>query len=75
MPRGARLGIEHRQTMSYRLLVPQRRAERVERPDEVDRALHALQLGMPEVDLLRESRIAHRMRIAAAEQMEVALGE
>lgn len=25
---------------------------------------HALQLGMPSVDLLRESRIAHRMRIA-----------
>ena len=23
---------------------------------------HAMQLGMPEVDLLRESRIAHRMR-------------
>jgi SAM-dependent methyltransferase len=27
---------------------------------------HALQLGMPGVDLLRESRIAHRMRVAAA---------
>jgi SAM-dependent methyltransferase len=27
---------------------------------------HALQLGMPQVDLLRESRIAHRMRIASA---------
>jgi SAM-dependent methyltransferase len=26
---------------------------------------HALQLGMPGVDLLRESRIAHKMRIAA----------
>ena len=26
---------------------------------------HALQLGMPGVDLLRESRIAHRMRVAA----------
>jgi SAM-dependent methyltransferase len=26
---------------------------------------HALQLGMPQVDLLRESRIAHRLRIAA----------
>jgi hypothetical protein len=24
---------------------------------------HAMQLGMPEVDLLRESRIAHRVRI------------
>ena len=32
---------------------------------------HALQLGMPEVDLLRESRIAHRMRIAAAERPDV----
>jgi SAM-dependent methyltransferase len=27
---------------------------------------HALQLGLPRVDLLRESRITHRMRIAAA---------
>ncbi|HEX4781185.1 MAG TPA: methyltransferase domain-containing protein [Usitatibacter sp.] len=26
---------------------------------------HALQLGMPQVDLLRESRIAHRLRVAA----------
>jgi len=26
---------------------------------------HALQLGLPEVDLLRESRIAHRVRVAA----------
>ncbi len=32
---------------------------------------HALQLGMPEVDLLRESRIAHRMRIAAADHPDV----
>src|SRR4051812_25880354 len=32
---------------------------------------HALQLGMPQVDLLRESRIAHRMRIAAAEHPDV----
>ena len=32
---------------------------------------HALQLGMPEVDLLRESRITHRMRIAAAEHPDV----
>lgn len=32
---------------------------------------HALQLGMPEVDLLRESRIAHRMRIAAADRPDV----
>ena len=32
---------------------------------------HALQLGMPEVDLLRESRIAHRVRIAAAEHPDV----
>jgi SAM-dependent methyltransferase len=32
---------------------------------------HALQLGMPEVDLLRESRIAHRGRIAAAEHPDV----
>jgi SAM-dependent methyltransferase len=27
---------------------------------------HALQLGLPSVDLLRESRIAHRLRIAAS---------
>jgi SAM-dependent methyltransferase len=32
---------------------------------------HALQLGMPEVDLLRESRIVHRVRIAAAEHPDV----
>ena len=32
---------------------------------------HALQLGMPEVDLLRESRIAHRVRVAAAEHPDV----
>jgi SAM-dependent methyltransferase len=32
---------------------------------------HAMQLGMPEVDLLRESRIAHRMRIAAADHPDV----
>ena len=32
---------------------------------------HALQLGMPEVDLLRESRITHRMRIAAADRPDV----
>src|SRR3954465_5943972 len=32
---------------------------------------HALQLGMPEVDLLRESRIAHRVRIAAADRPDV----
>jgi len=32
---------------------------------------HAMQLGMPEVDLLRESRIAHRMRIAAADRPDV----
>ena len=32
---------------------------------------HALQLGMPEVDLLRESRIVHRMRIAAADHPDV----
>jgi len=32
---------------------------------------HALQLGMPEVDLLRESRIAHRVRIAAADHPDV----
>jgi SAM-dependent methyltransferase len=28
---------------------------------------HALQLGMPEVDLLRESRIAHRVRIGTSD--------
>jgi SAM-dependent methyltransferase len=32
---------------------------------------HALQIGMPEVDLLRESRIAHRVRVAAAEHPDV----
>ncbi|MBC8021767.1 MAG: methyltransferase domain-containing protein [Burkholderiales bacterium] len=32
---------------------------------------HALQLGMSEVDLLRESRIAHCMRIAAADHPDV----
>jgi SAM-dependent methyltransferase len=32
---------------------------------------HAMQLGMPEVDLLRESRIAHRVRIAAADHPDV----
>src|SRR4030095_9497569 len=32
---------------------------------------HALQLGMPEVDLLRESRIAHRLRIAPPDRREV----
>ena len=32
---------------------------------------HALQLGMPEVDLLRESRIAHRVRIAAVDHPDV----
>jgi SAM-dependent methyltransferase len=32
---------------------------------------HAMQLGMPEVDLLRESRIAHRVRIAAADRPDV----
>ena len=32
---------------------------------------HALQLGMPEVDLLRASRIAHRMRIAASDHPDV----
>src|SRR5215212_5833022 len=32
---------------------------------------HALQLGMPAVDLLRESRIAHRVRIAAADKPDV----
>jgi len=32
---------------------------------------HALQLGMPNVDLLRESRIAHRLRIAAFDHPDV----
>jgi SAM-dependent methyltransferase len=32
---------------------------------------HALQLGLPRFDLLRESRIAHRMRIAAADHPDV----
>jgi SAM-dependent methyltransferase len=32
---------------------------------------HALQLGMPEVDLLRESRIAHRMRIGKSDHPDV----
>jgi len=32
---------------------------------------HAMQLGMPEVDLLRESRIAHRVRIAPADRPDV----
>jgi SAM-dependent methyltransferase len=32
---------------------------------------HAMQLGMPEVDLLRASRIAHRVRIAASERPDV----
>ena len=32
---------------------------------------HAMQLGMPEVDLLRESRIAHRMRIAAGDHPDI----
>jgi len=32
---------------------------------------HALQIGMPEVDLLRASRIAHRMRIAASDHPDV----
>jgi len=32
---------------------------------------HALQLGMPEVDLLRASRIAHRVRIAASDHPDV----
>jgi SAM-dependent methyltransferase len=33
---------------------------------------HALQLGMPEVDLLRASRIAHRIRIANDDRPDVA---
>ena len=32
---------------------------------------HALQLGMPGVDLLRESRITHRMRIAPADSPDL----
>ncbi len=32
---------------------------------------HALQVGMPNVDLLRESRIAHRLRIAAFDHPDV----
>ncbi len=32
---------------------------------------HALQLGMPGVDLLRESRIAHRMRVCASEHPDI----
>ena len=32
---------------------------------------HAAQIGMPNVDLLRESRIAHRMRIAAADRPDL----
>jgi SAM-dependent methyltransferase len=32
---------------------------------------HALQLGMPEVDLLRASRIAHRMRIAPSDHPDL----
>ena len=32
---------------------------------------HALQLGMPEVNLLRASRIAHRVRICASEHPDV----
>src|SRR5437868_3054829 len=32
---------------------------------------HALQLGLPQVDLLRESRIAHRMRIAPFDQPDL----
>jgi SAM-dependent methyltransferase len=32
---------------------------------------HALQLGLPSVDLLRESRIAHRLHIAASEAPDV----
>jgi len=32
---------------------------------------HALQVGMPETDLLRESRIAHRVRIAAFDHPDV----
>ena len=32
---------------------------------------HALQLGLPEVDLLRASRIAHRMRVASDDHPDV----
>jgi SAM-dependent methyltransferase len=32
---------------------------------------HALQLGLPRFDLLRESRIAHRMRVAAADHPDL----
>src|ERR1700716_298948 len=32
---------------------------------------HALQIGMPNFDLLRESRIAHRMRVAAADRPDL----
>jgi len=32
---------------------------------------HALQIGMPNVDLLRESRIAHRMRLAATDRPDL----
>ena len=32
---------------------------------------HAMQLGMPQVDLLRASRIAHRVRISAADRPDV----
>jgi SAM-dependent methyltransferase len=32
---------------------------------------HAMQLGMPQVDLLRASRIAHRVRISAADHPDV----
>ena len=32
---------------------------------------HALQLGMPSVDFLRESRITHRMRIAASDNPDL----
>jgi SAM-dependent methyltransferase len=33
---------------------------------------HAVQLGMPEVDLLRASRIAHRIRVASEDHPDVA---
>jgi SAM-dependent methyltransferase len=32
---------------------------------------HALQVGMPHVDLLRESRIAHRMRVAPTDRPDI----
>ena len=32
---------------------------------------HALQLGLPEVDLLRESRITHRMRISSTDHPDI----